>query len=494
MDTLPGLGGDDVGTHTYAVGELADRVAEAVRRAFPTEIWVAGEMRALRTKELRGGLPGSRHVYFSLVEPGAPGSPDVVLPVVLWDGNRRTVNRRLLRHGDSTPLVKMGEGVQVRIRGSLEVYGPRGQVQLKMTAIDPAHTLGLLETERDRVLGVLAADGLAGANAALPLPSVPWRIGLVTAHDSAAAADFLHELEASGLHWQVLLAATRVQGVGAEHGIAAALAAVATRQVDVVAVVRGGGARTELAVFDTEVVARAIAAAPVPVLTGIGHEIDTSVADLVAHTRHKTPTACAAALVARARDASDRAERAYVAIATTGRRHLRAADQRVDAHGRRAVAAAQGRLAEAERQQVRRGQRLTATTTAGTAVALTRLERAATRLEDRADLRLRGATRHLDAAATRVPDAAVRRLHAAGERLAAHDAVVRALDPARALARGWTITRDEAGRVVRTAGDARRAGTLQTSFVDGEVTSRVVEPASGAHPPSPTAAEEPDDG
>lgn len=103
MDTLPGLGGDDVGAHTYGVAELADRVAEAVRRAFPTEVWVAGEMRALRTKELRGGLPGSRHVYFSLVEPGAAGSPDVVLPVVLWDGNRRTVNRRLLRHGDSTP-------------------------------------------------------------------------------------------------------------------------------------------------------------------------------------------------------------------------------------------------------------------------------------------------------------------------------------------------------------------------------------------------------
>ena len=492
MDTLPGLGGDDVGTHTYGVAELADRVTEAIRRAFPAEIWVAGEMRDLRTKELRGGLPGSRHVYFSLVEPGAPGAPEVVVPVVLWDSHRRTVNRRLLRHGDTTPLVKMGEGVQVRIRGTLEVYGPRGQVQLKMTAIDPAHTLGLLETERDRVLGVLAAEGLADTNAALALPVVPWRIGLVTAHGSAAAADFLHELEASGLHWQVLLAATRVQGTGADHGVAAAVATLARRQVDVVAVVRGGGARTELAVFDAEVVARAIAGAPVPVLTGIGHEVDTSVADLVAHTRHKTPTACAAALVARARAAAERVERAYAGIAATGERRLRDADRLVEAHGRQVVATARRRLAEADRHQAERGHRLTTGTTAGTAVALTRLERAATRLEDRAGLRLRGAAQRVDGASARLPDTARRRLHAAGDRLDAHDAVVRALDPARALARGWTITRDQQGRAVRTADAARRAGTLRTSFADGEVASQVLDAAALPAPPPPTA-EEPDD-
>ncbi len=491
METLPGLGPDEgAAEHTYGVAELVDRAAAALQRAFPAEVWVTGEIRALRTQDLPGGLPGSRHVYFTLVEPGTTGTPGAVLPVVLWDSARRAVNRTLVRRGDGPPLVRMGDGVQVRVRGGLDVYGPRAQVQLRMTAIDPAFTLGLLESERDRVLAVLAAEGLVERNRALPAPPVPWRIGLVTAADSAAAADFLHELETSGLHWHVLLAPTRVQGVGAQHEIAAAVAALARRPIDVVALVRGGGARTELAVFDSEEVGRAVATAAVPVVTGIGHEIDTCVADLVAHTAHKTPTACAAALVAGAREAVDRAEQAFAGITSAGSRRVAAAEATVAAAGRHAIDRSRHRLLVAEHQQSHLGRLLTERTARSAAAAGGRLERAAVRLETRGRQRLRDAGRTVDVLTGEVAGRSRRALTAAAVRFEVAEATTTALDPARALARGWTITRDADGRVLRDVDAARRAGTLHTTFVDGVVPSRV-DPTSA---PDHTPPREDDDG
>ena len=165
------------------------------------------------------------------------------------------------------------------------------------------------EVARAALLAKLAEEDLLRANADRPMPLVPLRVGLATSDGSAAEADFLDELRRSGFAFRVLRADTRVQGSDAPRSIASAIRMLATHRLDVLALVRGGGARTDLAAFDDEAVARAIAACPVPVVTGIGHEVDTSVADEVAHTAAKTPTACAQLLVARARHPARRAAR-----------------------------------------------------------------------------------------------------------------------------------------------------------------------------------------
>ena len=144
---------------------------------------------------------------------------------------------------------------------------------------------------------MLAADGLLDRNARLTLAPVPLRVGLITSHGSAAYHDFVQELETSGYAWQVGVVDVRVQGAAASRRIVWALHELARLQVDVVVLVRGGGSRADLCPFDTEQVAREIAAMSVPVLTGVGHEVDRSVADEVAHTACKTPTACAQILV-----------------------------------------------------------------------------------------------------------------------------------------------------------------------------------------------------
>ena len=131
------------------------------------------------------------------------------------------------------------------------------------------------------------------------MPLVPLRLGLITSEGSAAHADFTEQIAACGYAFQITTVTTRVQGEFAAVEIAEAIAMAAQLPIDVIALVRGGGARTDLAAFDTEPVARAIVESALPVVSGIGHEIDESVADLVAHAAFKTPTACAQFLIER---------------------------------------------------------------------------------------------------------------------------------------------------------------------------------------------------
>lgn len=279
---------------------------------------------------------------------------------------------------------------------------------------------------------MLAQEGLLARNADLLLAPRPWRVGLVTSAGSAAEADFVHELDSSGLGFQVLVADARVQGGDAPRSVTAALARLARARVDVVAVVRGGGARTDLAAFDDLDLARAIATCPVPVLTGIGHEIDTSVADQVAHLAHKTPTACAAHLVARARQFHLRVDETFARVS-------------------RQVAVV------FDQEQARVHHHAMAASRAGA-------------------LAVAGARHRLDERRRRLGRAAPAAAVTAGLRLEAISARTAAVDPARTLARGWSITRTVDGRLVRHPDEAPAGDILITTLAGGTAHSRVVEP------------------
>jgi exodeoxyribonuclease VII large subunit len=188
-------------TPTLSVSEVLSRARVVVERAFGDEVWIEGEIQALRRTDT--------HVYFDLVEARDDGRPAARLPVILFETNRRGVNVLLRRAGGA---VRMDDGTQVRLRGSVSVYDRTGQVQLRMTAIDPTHTIGLLAAERDRILAALSAEGLLAANGRRALVGPPLRITLVTSRGSAAYEDFLHELTASGLGFRVRVHDVRVQG------------------------------------------------------------------------------------------------------------------------------------------------------------------------------------------------------------------------------------------------------------------------------------------
>lgn len=401
------------GDATYTVGGLTDAINRRLREGFGHGVWVAGEVSGLRAS--------GAHLYFSLVE-DIDGSK-ATLNVSLFANVKRAVMPKLAAN-----RVELADGTKVRIRGTLDVYAPSGRLSLKVSDIDPQFTLGDITAARDAVLARLSAEGLMTRNATIPMPVMPLRIGVVTSVGSAAWHDFRDEIARSGFGFHLFGIDARVQGDQAEAMVAAGIDRAVALGVDVVVVIRGGGARNDLAAFDSELIARTIAACPVPVWTGVGHEIDRTVADEVAHTAHKTPTACADALVdvvaGRARSVEDVWSTIAAAVTT----------------------------------------RLTASST----TLATRATRVAARTHQavaRSDERLRARTDRLarvglvlDRAAVAVDDRSRR---------------VALLDPARLLERGWSITTSADGRPLRTVGQVTAGEVLTTRLADGTVTSTV---------------------
>lgn len=388
LPTLVLMAGAEV---TYTVGELTAAINRQLRSGFGAGVWVTGE--------ISGRRDSGAHTYFSLVE-DLDGSK-ATLSVSLFANVKRTITPMLAAN-----RLELTDGTKVRVFGTLDVYAPSGRLSLKVSAFDPTFTLGDITAARDAVLARLAAADLLDANARVSMPMVPLRIGLVTSVDSAAWHDFIDEITRSGHGFHVIAVDARVQGDQAEEMVAAGIGTVVSHGVDVVVVIRGGGARNDLAAFDTEGIARAIATCPVPVITGVGHEIDRTVADEVAHTALKTPTACADWLVDR------------VSAFVEG------------VESRAATVAARTHAAVA---------------------------RSAERLRSRTE-RLSKASHALDRA-TRGIDDREQRLHL--------------LDPARLLERGWSITLDADGRVLRSAEGVTPGTQLVTRVADGRITSTV---------------------
>ncbi len=384
----------------YTVSEVCDAVTRTITDAFPNEVWVRGVLSGVKRS-------ANGHVYFDLIDPADLGrSPEAVLPVALFAASRHRVNAILRK----TNAARMEDGTEVRIRGEVAYYPKQGRVQLIMSLIDPAYTLGQLEEAKARLLAELKAEGLLDANKQLGFPLLPLRVGLVTSGGSAAEADFLDELRQVDYPFEITLFDTRVQGAEAAAEVAAAIESAGSEtDLDVVALVRGGGARTDLATFDHEDVARAIARCPHPVIVGVGHEIDTSVADQVACRSAKTPTAVAVALVE----------------AVTG------FERRVD-------------------------------------LAATRLGRLSAEA-------LARQTGRLDLAINRLGNAGRRATEQAGHKLDNLTVRIDALDPQRALARGWSITHTADGQLVTSATAVPSGTELITTVNDGTLTSVTTE-------------------
>lgn len=425
---------------TFSVLELVEVINGVLERTFGGGVWVRGEIDRV--------VDRGPHTYFSLVEDGDRGR--AALDVQLFAPAKKRIRPVLEQH-----RLELTAGTEVRIFGRPDVYAPSGRLGFKMADIDPRFTLGGLAAERDRVVRRLVAEGLYDANRRCELALLPLRIGIVTSVGTAAWHDLRDELDRSGLGFELRIADVRVQGERAVEMVTAGIRTLSRhRDLDAIVVVRGGGARNELATFDAEPIARAIAACPIPVLTGLGHEIDRSIADEVAHTAYKTPTACAVALVERVRAAVQAAENAWTGIERRVLDMLDRASAHLDrtarAIGRRTIAA----VDRADERLDGRAHRLHRAAVTPLTGAERRLDHAASVLVTRAPRLLTVEQRHVDSLAARVA----------------------LLDPEKLLARGWSITTTADGRLVRRPDDAPPGSILHTRIAAARLLSRVVDP------------------
>jgi exodeoxyribonuclease VII large subunit len=447
---------------TYSVVQLNTMVSDALRRAHPDEIWVKGEVQNLRKR--------NGHTYFKLVEKAGRGERiQGRLDVALYKDDAPKVRKALAE----VPGAALGDDVEVRIKGRVRIYPPTGQYQLVMSGIDPVFTVGRLAANRERVLQTLAAEGLLGANAALELAPVPLRVGLVTSDGSAAYHDFVDELARSPYAWRVGVVDVAVQSAGAPQRIKWALGRLAQLDLDVVVLARGGGSRADLAPFDTELVARAIAAMDVPVVTGVGHEVDRSVADEVAHTACKTPTACAQLLVRQVDEFVGALDHASQRVAARARQRMAVAGRELDDAARRARRSATAAMVREHTRLDRAHGRLDELARRRTVDLAARLDTSTRRLVELGRLSTRDRRSALALRQRALATHAQHHLERAELQVAHREGVVRALDPRRVLERGYSITRDAGGRVVRAADSLVPGALVETELAEGRVTSRI---------------------
>jgi exodeoxyribonuclease VII large subunit len=442
--------GFDFSRDIYSVSRLAREARAVLEGSFPL-LWVEGELSNL-------AQPASGHIYFSLKDEAAQVRCAMFRP------------RRLLLG------FRPANGQHVLVRARVSLYEGRGEFQLIVEHMEPAGE-GALRLELERLKQRLAAEGLFDARHKRPLPPFPRCVGVITSPTGAAIRDLLAVLRRRFPALPVILYPAQVQGEGAVAELVAALEIANTRaECDVLILARGGGSLEDLMAFNAEALARAIRASAIPVVTGVGHEIDTTIADLAADQRGATPSAAAELVSPSAEHVAERLRAFERRLATSEGRILAGLRQRLGAASRHlALLHPLGRVQRRQQQVDEFARRL--------AEALgRRLERDRTRWAA-LDRRLTAASPALGVERLRVRSrAAAERLRrilpseiaSRRSRLAVTVQGLEALSPLATLARGYALVRLLPDRqVLRDARDAAPGAEIEAQLARGRIKARV---------------------
>jgi exodeoxyribonuclease VII large subunit len=399
--------------------ELNDYLRRVIALNFGKPLWVVAEI--AQANASRG------HWYLDLVEKGGAGDIVAQNAALLWAADLR----RIQAERGFSPATLLRQGMQLRLMIQ-PVFHERYGLRLTISDIDPAYSVGQLELRRQQTLQMLQQERLLDRNRSLPLPSVLQRIAVVSSADAAGYQDFQQQLRENigGYQFHVRFFQASVQGVAAEQELLTAFAKIAAqyRQFDCVVVLRGGGARLDLAVFDEPGLCRAAAALPLPLITGIGHETDKSILDMVAHTAQKTPTATADFLI----------------------QHNLFFENKV-------LLCAESIFRQAQQQQQWH---------------TLQLHQQQSNLLWATRERLHTAARALQQSEQSLPQAAHRPLQQQAQQLDIAAAHCAAADPQLALQRGYSITTHH-GKVVRSAAEIPAGSEILTRLADGTLVSTV---------------------
>ncbi len=429
----------------YAVSELTDILRALVEDALPS-VWVEGEISNL-------AKPASGHWYFTLKD------------------SRAQMRCVMFRQKNFLVRPAPRDGDQVRVRATPSVYTARGDLQLICEAMEPAGQ-GALLLAFERLKARLQAEGLFDAGLKRPIPPLPRAIGLITSATGAAVQDVLTALARRFPLTTVHLYPVPVQGAEAAPAIVLALQKLPQMaDVDVVLLVRGGGSLEDLWAFNEEAVARAIRACVRPVISGVGHEVDFTIADFAADLRAPTPTAAAELASPNVADWQRQLEQAESRLAGRLQLQLQRRAEQLQHQQRRLRALHPGRRLQERAQRLdemdsRLQQRLDQ--------LLLRMGERLAQQTQRLSLRSPLMTlRELDRRTTQLGQqlqlGVSRRLAEPAERLAAIEALLGSLNPRSVLNRGYAIARDGQGRILRSPSEVPSRGAVDLQLAEGEL-------------------------
>jgi exodeoxyribonuclease VII, large subunit len=415
----------------FTVSELTRSIRGTLETKFGA-VWVQGEISNYK-------LHPSGHQYFTLKDQRAQ------IACVIWRDTMAPLRQPL------------ADGAQVQVYGTVTVFEAQGKYQLRVDILQP-RGLGLLQAKFEALKRKLEAEGLFAPERKRPLPKFPRRIGIVTSPSGAAIRDILNVLRRRAPWLQILINPVRVQGVGAAQEIAVAIRELATPNknwspLDVIVVTRGGGSIEDLWEFNEEIVARAIFNSSVPIVSAVGHEIDFTICDFLADLRAPTPSAAAELIVPDIADLRRHLDNCMRALDRELFNRVRDAQQRLD-HARETLR----RCLSYRIDSYKRG--------------LFHIARA---------LQARSPARELMVRRNRVADlhrrliaCSGRLLETARHRFQRIEGILRVLGPDATLRRGYSITMNERGKIIRTIAAVRPKMKIRTRVSDGEFGSEAL--------------------
>lgn len=423
--------------------ELNALVRETLEVEMPHDYWVEAELSELR--EVRG------HCYMQLIQKDAGSNT----PVAQASARCWRSQWALIRpYFERVTQQRLHAGMKVLLLVHAQFHENYGFSWI-VTDIDPTYTLGDMARKRQEIIQQLKLEGVFNAQKELLLPLFCQHIAVVSSENAAGYGDFVNQLEnnAAGFHFTTRLFPAIMQGEQVEQSVIAALNAIyaANEQFDCVVIIRGGGATADLSGFDTLTLAENVANFPLPIITGIGHERDESVLDMISFQRVKTPTAAASFLVD----------------------HLKEVAERIDEAQNRLVEQVEKRM---EQEKMRLAQICSDIPHLFSRVRLRqgiRLNRLQTSLSMAVKQTVSEHCHHLDFVQTHLQTALKNLVTGQQHRLRLLETRADAVDPKRLLSRGYSITLHE-GRVVRSAADLQVGDKLVTRLAQGEVHSEVV--------------------
>jgi exodeoxyribonuclease VII large subunit len=431
------------------VSELTARIRDLLAKNF-TDIWVVGEISNCREAQ-------SGHIYFTLKDDRAQ------VRCVFFKQQQRGIKFR------------PEDGLQMTVRGSISVYEARGEYQIYVENLEPVG-LGALQLAFEQLKKRLEGEGLFAAERKKPLPLLPSRIGLITSPRGAAVRDVVRILRRRFPNVHLMLYPVRVQGEGAAGEIVKALKFFNLKKfVDVLILARGGGSMEDLWAFNEEAVARAIAASAIPVISGVGHETDFTIADFVADVRASTPSAAAELVVQTRREFDKHIADLRETLASQIRYRLLEFSRRVhELSARRGFR----RPLDLLRQQRQRADEMTSRLALGLRAQLEKSRKRFTAAHLRimsfdfrskiAAFRLRLEKRSADLSLR-----AERLLRAKRERLDRLRLQLEERSPLRVLERGYAIATDAAGNVLRDAGQVALGDPVAVQLYRGKLSTEV---------------------
>lgn len=432
-----------------SVSDLVSRLKRTVEKRFDF-LWVQGEISGLRR-------PGSGHYYFSLKD------------------DKASMRAVFFRHQAAMLRFALEDGLSVVCQGRMGVYQPRGEVQLMVESMEPRGA-GALALAFEQLKRKLDAEGLFDPQRKQPLPEMPRQVAVVTSPSGAAIRDFLKVLHRRFAGVQVAIYPVVVQGSqAAAQAIQAIDDLVEWGWPEVIVITRGGGSPEDLAPFNDEALARAVAACPIPVVSAVGHEIDVSICDLVADLRAPTPSAAAELLIKPRSELTQRLLSLWGRLGSVGERLTRRRRRELTALVRYMGDPAR-RLAD-ERMRI---DDLVGRARSAITLALHQHQRAADGLARR--LATARPERRLALAAAKCREqeqamlsAVTAAINRRRSRLGGLESALRAMSPLAVLGRGYALVSDQAGALLRRAGQAQVGQRIQARLAEGRLWARVEE-------------------